>query len=227
MNKVIFASMLALLGGAAHAADAVVAQEPAPVSELAPTFVWTGGYVGLQGGYAAIQSDFVSSGNEVFTASPDIDAVALGGHAGFRYQFGNGAVVGLEADANWLSGDTTEAYAGTAVNVEANWDASLRATAGYAFDRFLPYVTAGVAFLDFDLRPDVEGNPDATWGDTATGWTVGAGVAYAFTDSLIGQIEYRYSDYGSSTFDTTGVVAEEATVDLASHKVSIGLSYKF
>ncbi len=32
-------------------------------------------------------------------------------------------------------------------------------------------------------------------------YTVGAGVDYAFTNNIFGRVEYRYTDFGSKTFD--------------------------
>jgi outer membrane immunogenic protein len=59
--------------------------------------------------------------------------------------------------------------------------------------------------------------------DTSHGWTVGAGVEQAFTDSVAGRLEYRYTDYrDSDIFDAAG-----RNGDLDSHSIMVGVSMKF
>ena len=50
MNRILLASTVLFAASSAYAADAVVYSEPAPV--VADTFSWTGGYIGLNAGYA-------------------------------------------------------------------------------------------------------------------------------------------------------------------------------
>jgi outer membrane immunogenic protein len=52
------------------------------------------------------------------------------------------------------------------------------------------------------------------------GRSVGAGLEYAFTDTVFGRVEYRYNDYGSKTIWGTDV-------DLDQHVVSAGIGVKF
>ncbi|EFG9153021.1 porin family protein, partial [Escherichia coli] len=99
-----------------------------------------------------------------------------------------------------------------------------RLRAGYAFDRFLPYVAGGVAFADMDHT--LVGPLEAyRFSDTYTGWTIGAGLEYALTDNVILRSEYRYTDFGSADFAVP--TGEENKVDLKSHDVRLGISYKF
>ena len=81
--------------------------------------------------------------------------------------------------------------------LEQNWQASLRARAGVALDRLLVYGTGGVAFSEADLsfRGSAGGMAlDISDSQTFTGWTIGLGSNYAFTDNLIGRLEVRYPD---------------------------------
>ena len=74
---------------------------------------------------------------------------------------------------------------------------SVRGRLGYAWDRFLLFGTAGWAW----------GNPSTAYGGVgdaplfinggntlASGWTAGVGLEYAFTDHVLGRLEYRYTD---------------------------------
>jgi outer membrane immunogenic protein len=107
-------------------------------------------------------------------------------------------VVGLEADFLYNSlDDKTLGVAGSAgvalgMNVEGDvkWPASARVRAGYAIDRILPFVTAGVAAAEYELTMFPMDTPQfrASRGDTYVGWTVGGGVEYAFTSNWLGRV---------------------------------------
>jgi outer membrane immunogenic protein len=59
------------------------------------------------------------------------------------------------------------------------------------------------------------------------GWTIGAGLEYAFTDNIIGRIEYRYADNGHES--RSGIFlfpTQPARVDLTTNDVRLGLAYK-
>jgi outer membrane immunogenic protein len=107
---------------------------------------------------------------------------------------------------------------------DLEWFGSARLRAGYAFDRFLPFVTGGVAIGRYS------GTENGTLenSENMVGWTAGAGLEYAVTDNLIARVEYRYSDYGRKSqpapFSFEG---QQARLDLTTNDVRVGLSYKF
>ncbi len=61
-------------------------------------------------------------------------------------------------------------------------------------------------------------------GNAMFGWTAGAGVDAILTETLFGRVEYRYTDYGSESFNT-GSGAQN--VDASSNRVQLGLGLKF
>ena len=61
---------------------------------------------------------------------------------------------------------------------------------------------------------------------THTGWTVGGGAEYAFTDNVIGRLEYRYTDYGSKGFSAAGDFVN-FDANLKTNEVVIGVSYSY
>jgi outer membrane immunogenic protein len=92
-------------------------------------------------------------------------------------------------------------------------------------DRYLPYIAGGVAFAQYDVDNTVVGITSRMLDKTVTGWTIGAGIDYAFTDKLIGRAEYRYTDFGKHRADEG--LFDEFDAKLSTNEVRIGLAYKF
>ena len=73
--------------------------------------------------------------------------------------------------------------------------ASVTGRLGYAWDRFLGYVKGGGAWENDDhFFTDAINTGTASL--TRSGWTVGIGGEYAFTNFVSGFVEYDYYDFG-------------------------------
>jgi len=210
--RVLGAAMGALVigVGGANAADIYA---PPPAAEViynpAPAFSWTGGYAGGLLGYGW--------GNANVKGGPNLDPDGwLGGvFAGYNFQTNNMFVLGVEGDFA-LNGAEDKA---NGVRVENNWNGTLRARAGVAFDRFMLYGTGGLAVGNINVKVANGGSNSGTH----AGWTVGAGMEAAITPNVIGRLEYRYTDYGTNIYDT----APKTKVDFNSSQVMVGIGYKF
>jgi outer membrane immunogenic protein len=231
-------------GSAAFAADLPVAPTPrAPATYVpasVPYFSWTGIYVGINGGYGVGDSNWTApagvttpGGFPLFgccsTGNFSTDGFLVGGTIGGNYQFGQ-FVLGIEGDWDWQNLNGTYTGAGVACGAgcetKSDWLATVRGRAGYAFDRFLVYGTAGGAF----------GNLQAGYVPTGTfasstqiGWTAGGGVEYAFTPNLTAKVEYLYVDLGTMSCSTSCGVATGTpiSVSLTENVVRAGINYKF
>jgi outer membrane immunogenic protein len=209
MKTLLLGLSFSLLASTAYAADAIVEE----VVDVGPVFVWTGGYVGVQGGYAW------GDGRLEETDGPDFvdfepDGFIGGVYAGYNYQMSNNVVIGAEVDAVYADVDDFQE-----LSQDLNWSAAARLRLGYAVDRFLPYVAGGVAFGDVESSNDSDINLDETY----VGWTIGGGFDYAFTDNLLFRAEYRFTDFGSeSCVDAGGL-----EMDLQTNEVRFGIAYKF
>jgi outer membrane immunogenic protein len=216
--------------GIASAADI---NETSPV---AAEYDWSGLYAGVRFGYADGKSDFfiggAGGGGTDVTAPLDPDGFIGGVHIGFNQELANRFVLGAEADLAYSNVDavTTFAGAGALLESELKWSGSARLRAGYAFDRTLPYITAGVAAAKYEMSVIGSGlgGSITIHDETHLGWTVGAGVEHAFTDRWIASVEYRYSDFGKKDISVPlfgpGTVAN---IDLKTQDLRVGLSYKF
>jgi outer membrane immunogenic protein len=225
--KLILAGVVIAASTPAFAADLA----PAPVEPIAPIVVpfnWSGFYVGADIGYSWLNSNSDFAGAGIPSNSPDPTGVVGGVYVGYNVQF-NQIVVGLEADveATGVNGDDRSGAGLTSfTKLDENWQGSVRARVGYAFDNFLPYITGGVAFSDWDIRSGPIGGPFTKNSESFTGWTLGAGLEYAFTPNIIGRLEYRYTDYGDSS-DRIAAFPTTNRVDLKDNTVRVGIAYKF
>ncbi|OPB29043.1 outer membrane protein [Bartonella sp. WD12.1] len=116
----------------------------------------------------------------------------------------------------------------TNVTFSDKWSGTTRVRLGFAFDRIMPYVAGGVAYSQIkasvaEERQGVETVFEELSGSkTMVGYTLGAGVDFAMTDSVMLRAEYRYSDFGKKTF-----INNSAEVDLKTNDFRVGIAYKF
>lgn len=230
---------------------------------------WSGPYVGMnigvtkeRGATDVSTSDsfpssyFTPPDPKQISAEADDDisqsSLAAGLFGGYGHQFDN-LYLGVEASINSLGFD--ESHTSGAVyqsnptgkftnelSVKANWQATLRTRVGWAKDRWLAYVTGGVAAtritLDASFSDDYLGvgaaGQDSTK-ETKFGWVAGLGGEYALNDSWTIRTEYLYADFGK--VDTSAFVTNPAfptlgnnlksSVDFRTQMLSVGFSYHF
>jgi outer membrane immunogenic protein len=221
MRRVLFStiSLLAFTAANAVAADIPRAMPPAKApAYYAPAYSWTGFYAGINGGYGWGDSRWDTLGTSV-----DTSGWLVGGTVGYNWQSG-ALVFGLEGDIAWTDFRGRFANAACPVGCETrtDWLATGRARLGYAADRFMPYITGGVAAGD--LRANVTGFSGVS--DTSVGWTVGAGVEAAIAGNWTAKLEYLYVDLGS--VDCTVIACGGiANVDHRINVVRAGLNLRF
>ena len=104
------------------------------------------------------------------------------------------------------------------------WLGTLRGRVGYSFDRWLPYLTGGLAYGNMYIQGPSGGSENKT----KAGWTLGAGVEYAFLGAWSTKLEYLYVNLGSATcgMATCGLATNEE-VKFSASVVRVGLNYRF
>jgi outer membrane immunogenic protein len=187
--------------------------------------------------------------------------VVGGGQLGFNVQ--RGAIVyGLEGDIGptglrqsvsfsasspFAAGQTLTGTYSTAID----WMASLRARLGMTWDRLLAYATGGVAFVGGEVKssftltnsvpgiifpvPGSSGKTSAGDSFTKVGWTLGAGVEWAFGNAWTLAGEYRHFDFGRervllASTDPSGALALPTLateVRLIVDQVTLRANYRF
>ncbi len=219
MKKLLLAGVGVLALGTAHASAAdIVRRQPPPAKApvyVAPPFSWTGFYAGINGGYGWGTSDFSAP---FAPGSFNISGGLVGGTLGYNYQV-NQIVFGIEGDvdASWIAGSA--ACGGFSCKTSNSWLGTVRGRLGYAFDRFMPYVTGGAAFGD--IKTTVTGFGSGR--DTNVGWTAGGGLEYAVTGPWSIKLEYLYVDLGRGGT----VPGTAADADFKTSIVRAGLNYRF
>jgi outer membrane immunogenic protein len=217
MCSVFFAASSAT---AALAAD-LPAKAPAP-AYFAPSFGWSGFYIGLNGGYGWGNASF---SDPIIGSFGDKATGWLGGGTiGYNYQIGSW-VFGLEGDVDYSAikaSDTT--VCGTAgCQVRNDWLGTARGRIGYAgWGNWLPYITGGAAYGDIKFTNPV----GASETQNKLGWTLGAGVEYAFMGAWSIKAEYLYVDLGSMTC-SPATCGPSSTVKMPLNIGRLGVNYRF
>jgi outer membrane immunogenic protein len=250
MKKLLLsATALVALTVAASAADLPSRAAPAPFIAAVPVFTWTGFYVGVNAGYGwntnSNNNGFFNPATGTFFSGGgggNDGGFTGGGQVGYNYQIGQ-FVIGVETDiqyadlGNGNSGafvdPTTGAVFGGGGNNNGNYFGTVRARAGFAFDRALIYATGGFAYGDIGRGNNngcFFGTSFAGCGsnsNTNTGWTLGGGVEYAFTNNLTARVEGLYVNLDSNSnndfFSGVGNNSNKGEFGV----VRAGLNYKF
>jgi outer membrane immunogenic protein len=186
---------------------------------MAPAYNWSGFYAGINGGGGWGSSSWDSPP----TGDSDLSGGVIGGTLGVNYQV-NQVVFGLEGDIDWSNiKGTTVTNCPLGCQTRNDWLGTIRGRAGFAFDRFLPYVTGGAAF------GDIKASTPGFAGGSATkaGWALGAGLEFAVAGNLTAKVEYLHVNLGS--FDcgvSCGGVAPD-NVDFHANLIRGGLNFRF
>ena len=249
MKKLLLATVALsalAISAPSFAADlrAPVLKAPPPAAAPAP-WSWTGCYVGGHvGGTWGTKEAF-----DPFDGSPlgsgTVNGFLGGGQVGCNYQV-NWVVFGVEGDFSWTnaSGSGIGNFSGKSGGIaNIDWYATATARIGGTIDHALLYLKGGAAWVRDRYSSgsgcigfaelsdgDLDGCETFSATETRTGWTVGAGVEYAFTRNWSGKIEYDYMDFGTRTLRFTDPGGDEFT-DLSIrqrvHTVKAGVNYKF
>jgi outer membrane immunogenic protein len=212
---------LMALAGTAAAADLA---RPAPQNyyKAPPAYVpysWTGFYIGVNGGGA------FGSSSWNLTGSRNISGGLVGGTVGYNYQVGQ-AVFGVEGDIDWadINGTATNMACPLGCKTSDTWLSTVRGRLGYAADRFMPFVTGGLAVGD--IRASTPGFAGAS--TTNAGWTIGGGLEAALSQNWTAKAEYLYVDLGNFNCGLNcGGGLTTDNVSFHSNILRAGVNYRF
>jgi outer membrane immunogenic protein len=223
MKRVVVAGAgflaMAFAVGSATAADLPPRyQQPyarAPIYN--PVYNWTGFYLGINGGGGWGRSQW--DGVDKF----DISGGLIGGTIGYNWQI-NQFVLGAEGDIDWsgIRGATNNACA-PGCDTRNHWLSTVRGRLGFAFDRFLPYLTAGLAVGD--ISATLPGFPAGS--TTTAGWTIGAGLEFGIVSNVSVKAEYLYVNLGDFNCGLNCGLAANGGVSFDANIFRAGLNVHF
>jgi len=234
----------------------------APVPYVTPAYDWNGWYAGvhvglirgssnwsatLRGtGAPALSGSFNLPFNFDFMAGTGSYVAGIQG--GYNYVSPSRLMLGFEADVSSPSSDVVIPYSlqgsqtvTSPLNGQVTYSEAVihygtaRARVGYAFDHWLLYGTAGLAWTyDQVTRTQVDGNSFngfATPGAVDTkllwrlGWAAGIGVEVPLAANWTAKAEYRSTGFGRKGV-TFPIAAEAFASDLNTQSMLIGLNYR-
>lgn len=164
---------------------------------------WAGFYAGANLGY-----------NFGRTRSADIDGFNLGGQIGYNFQ-SNQLVFGGELDLGYGKVD----YRSFADTFQQKWLGSGRVRVGYAFDRFLPYLTGGLAFSTATLKA-----AGTKADNTHLGFVIGIGGEMMLTDKLSANLQFLHYRFGSENYN---VLPTPRDANIITNQIRVGVNYHF
>jgi outer membrane immunogenic protein len=205
------AAILAVSTTAALAADLAV-KSPMPPMPVPVIFSWTGCYVGVEGGGNWGRSEQIArsgaAAGTTITGKFDLSGGIAGGTVGCNYQTSN-FVVGIENDFSWTNkkGSAPDLLPFNVTSTSATrerWIDTLRPRFGYAWDRFMIYGTAGVAWAGTDVTVSNAAFGSVTNSQNRVGWTAGLGGEWAAWvgpwGALTFKLEYLHADFDSKQY---------------------------
>jgi outer membrane immunogenic protein len=191
MRKVLLSTTAVLaLSTAAFAADMPYPLKTAPIAAAVPGFSWDGFYVGGNIGFGSDNfSSNISAFNQAVVqangfnqsvasaASPSgtVSGVIGGGQAGVNWVYpGTNFLLGIELDVDGFGKGVSLPITAQTLQSGVNLIGSGRLRAGFTFNQWLLYATAGVAWDDANVTLGA-----SSTGPVGVGWVAGGGVNYA------------------------------------------------
>lgn len=200
-----------------------------------PAYNWSGVYLGGHMGEGLGRS-YGSAGASAQDGA--VSGVALQGliggyQLGYNVRLPGNFVAGIEADVSFgsFSGIPHPPVIGLdPYHATLEYFGTIRPRLGYAHGRFLPYVTAGVAWGRHRVGAERADGEEHGLLQTHWGWTVGAGLEYAVDGHWTVKGEYLFSDfnalpYGRLFFNDAGAALAPFRPSVSAFK--LGLNYRF
>ena len=163
------------------------------------------------------------------TLSFGIDGYLVGGQIGCNQEIAPSWIVGIEG--TFSAGDifgSGQSPARTSPNgaftAKTNWIASITGRVGHSWKNWLAYAKGGAAWADDRYTATYYGPLDGS--EMRSGWTLGAGLEWAFAENWSARLEYDYFDFGTSTAKLIqGANYGQVKVTQTIHAVLVGFNY--
>lgn len=205
------------------------------------SYDWTGIYLG--GAVSMGQSKYkyysIEDGPDDSSRYADKNNMMGRVFAGYNRQLPNNMMLGAELEASFFRsfGDYYSRFEGNDgfhdYNTNSSWSASARLRAGYALNRWLPYIAAGTTFSDIGFTRtellDADGihTHYLSARKKKAGYNLAVGLDAAVTDHILAHLEYRYTYYGQAEYLYDKIALDPVRAKPTARDVIIGVAYKF
>jgi outer membrane immunogenic protein len=207
----VFGALIGIVASRAFAADLPPAPPRVPAAyapPVLPVYSWTGFYIGGNLGAAWTQGKVSDSLGDSWSNAQQ-GVFTGGGQVGANYQF-DWAVVGVEADFDWLANNHNSSNAVStpvgALQFSANdrWITTLAARFGVAADNWLFYGKAGGGWVGVN-NPTITnvttgGSISVSNSNSNSGWLAGGGIEWGFAPNWTARLEYDFLGLSSQTY---------------------------
>ncbi len=192
---------------------------------------WTGFYFGGHVGYTRGNAQVTLADPMPIDFTSSFGSLTGGVQLGYNYLLPSRLLLGVEADVSFLDALAANDVAWSRLTAAADiaekvdYMATVRARLGYAFPRWMIYVTGGPALSlgRYLANPGVTDNVDKLL-HLHVGWAVGVGAEAAIARSWTARFEYLYRDFGrAAVLFPSGTSAASA---FDAHSFRVGLNYK-
>lgn len=143
----------------------------------------------------------------------------FGGSIGYDHQF-NQFVLGASVEGsltNFRGISSSGNY-----RQSSDWLSAATVRVGYDVGRFMPYLSAGVGFGNYEIENVSNGSSDE---NTHVGYVLGAGIEANVTDQIIARVDYKHYEMGEETYTVSGL--SPFTVDGKADMFNLGVGYRF
>jgi outer membrane immunogenic protein len=215
----------------ASAAD-LPTKAPVAIPGIAPAYSWSGFYVGGVAGYGSLRARHCdASPSDFCDPITNPHGWNAGLTLGYNLQWARW-VLGIEGDVSWAdmkASSPSTAFFGCGGQCSTSIDSfeTLRARAGWAFDRALIYVTAGAGWTQLTAKLGPTSAYDTT---TKTSFVGGTGFEFALWQNWSAKAEYLYfTKLGDFAYDTMGACGSPGCFVRAKgmNEFRVGLNYRF
>jgi high affinity Mn2+ porin len=192
---------------------------------------WTGPYVGGHVGYSRGNAQVNLADPAPMDFSSSFGSLSGGVQLGYNYLLPSRILLGIEADMSFLNSLAADDVAWSRITAAADiaekidYMGTLRGRIGYAFPRWMMYVTGGPALSlgRYLANPGAADDIDKLL-HLHAGWAIGAGAEAVIARNWTARIEYLYHDFGHAEVLFPSGTSAGSSFDV--HTVRAGLNYK-
>jgi outer membrane immunogenic protein len=198
--------------------------DSAPTASQTSSPDWSGLYVGAHAGAGIAPADYrAGSGGLNIPMSIDADGAIGGVLVGYNLHYDR-MLIGLEGDVSFgriEGGNTLAGFSDP--RMQAEFIATVRARAGYLWDRVLIFATAGIGYAQAEIKETLQIGAQTTKSNGHIGFVVGGGLEWALSETVRLRTEYAYANFNRRSY-TIGPASDSLAFDIHTIRAAISVN---